>query len=70
MWRSSSPELEGFGAFGYGPDKVASDVPARNSAGYVGGYTVANRANGGNAVIVLISPVLFFISEVLAFLVL
>lgn len=49
MWRSSSPELEGFGAFGYGPDKVASDVPARNSAAYVGGYTVANRANGGIA---------------------
>ncbi|KAF5944183.1 hypothetical protein HYC85_018260 [Camellia sinensis] len=44
-WRSSSPELEGSGSFDYGLGNVASDVTAKNSAGYVGGYTVTNRAN-------------------------
>ncbi|KAL6992905.1 hypothetical protein U1Q18_011023 [Sarracenia purpurea var. burkii] len=49
-WRSSSPELEGSGgSFGYGMGKVASDVTATNSAGYVGDYTVGNRANRGIA---------------------
>ncbi|GMP73451.1 hypothetical protein CsSME_00031208 [Camellia sinensis var. sinensis] len=48
-WRSSSPELEGSGSFDYGLGNVASDVTAKNSAGYVGGYTVTNRANRGIA---------------------
>ncbi|GFY90665.1 RNA-binding (RRM/RBD/RNP motifs) family protein [Actinidia rufa] len=45
-WRSSSPEL-GSGPFGYGLGKVASDVTGKNAVGYVGSYTVTNRANGG-----------------------
>lgn len=48
-WRSSSPELEGSGSLDYGLGQVASDVTAKNSAGYVGGYSVTNRANRGIA---------------------
>ncbi|KAJ4976324.1 hypothetical protein NE237_001430 [Protea cynaroides] len=42
-WRSASSELEGSGPFGYGLGNAASDVSAKNSAGYVGGYSVTNR---------------------------
>lgn len=50
-WRSSPLELEGSsGSFGFGIGNAASDVVTRNSAGYVGGYSVANRqANRGIA---------------------
>ncbi|XP_059663439.1 heterogeneous nuclear ribonucleoprotein 1-like [Cornus florida] len=48
-WRSSSPELEGSGSFGYGLGNVASDVTTRNSTGYVGGYSVTSRSNRGIA---------------------
>ncbi|KAL6990660.1 hypothetical protein U1Q18_008779 [Sarracenia purpurea var. burkii] len=41
--RSSSPELEGSNSFAYGLGKVASDVTAKDSAGFVGGFTVTNR---------------------------
>ncbi|XP_057470476.1 heterogeneous nuclear ribonucleoprotein 1-like [Actinidia eriantha] len=44
--RSSSPEL-GSGPFGYGLGNVTLDVTAKNAVGYVDGYTVTNRANGG-----------------------
>ncbi|GMP75788.1 hypothetical protein CsSME_00032751 [Camellia sinensis var. sinensis] len=57
-WRSSSPELEG--SFGYGFGKVASDVTAKNSAGYVGDYSVTNRANRGYTFL-LISHIHFFL---------
>ncbi|XP_057497285.1 heterogeneous nuclear ribonucleoprotein 1-like isoform X1 [Actinidia eriantha] len=46
-WHSSSPELEGPDSFGHRLEKVASDVTAQNSARYVGGYSVTNRANRG-----------------------
>lgn len=42
-WRSSPSELEGSLSFGYGLGNAASDVMGKNSAGYVGGYGVANR---------------------------
>ncbi|XP_015901845.3 heterogeneous nuclear ribonucleoprotein 1 [Ziziphus jujuba] len=42
-WRSSPSELEGSVSFGYGLGNAASDVMGKNSAGYVGGYGVANR---------------------------
>ncbi|KDP36443.1 hypothetical protein JCGZ_09513 [Jatropha curcas] len=49
-WRSSALELEGSGSFGFGLGNAASDVVSRNSAGYVGGYSVASRqANRGIA---------------------
>ncbi|XP_052203481.1 heterogeneous nuclear ribonucleoprotein 1-like [Diospyros lotus] len=48
-WQSSSPDLEGSGSFAFGLGKVASDVTTKNSARYVGGYTVANAANRGIA---------------------
>ncbi|XP_057512209.1 heterogeneous nuclear ribonucleoprotein 1-like [Actinidia eriantha] len=48
-WHSSSPELEGPDSFGYGLEKVASDVKVQNSAGYVGSYSVTNRADRGIA---------------------
>ncbi|KAB1221722.1 Heterogeneous nuclear ribonucleoprotein 1 [Morella rubra] len=42
-WRSSPSELEGSGSFGYGLGNAASDVLSKNSGGYVGVYSVANR---------------------------
>ncbi|KAA8519180.1 hypothetical protein F0562_013436 [Nyssa sinensis] len=48
-WRSSSPELEGSGPFGYGLGNAASDVIPKNPAGYIGGYNVTNRSNRGIA---------------------
>ncbi|XP_031257798.1 heterogeneous nuclear ribonucleoprotein 1-like [Pistacia vera] len=42
-WRSSPLELEGSGPFGFGLGTAASDVMTKNSAGYVGGYSVTNR---------------------------
>ncbi|EEF34155.1 Heterogeneous nuclear ribonucleoprotein 27C, putative [Ricinus communis] len=49
-WRSSPLELEGSGSFGFGLGNAASDVVTKNSAGYVGGYSVASRqANRGIA---------------------
>lgn len=41
-WRSSSPELDGSGSFGYGLGNVASDVP-KSSEGYVRSYSVTSR---------------------------
>ncbi|XP_010252687.1 PREDICTED: heterogeneous nuclear ribonucleoprotein 1 [Nelumbo nucifera] len=42
-WRSATSELEESGSFGYGLGSAASDVTAKSSVGYVGGYSVANR---------------------------
>ncbi|KAF5200828.1 heterogeneous nuclear ribonucleoprotein [Thalictrum thalictroides] len=42
-WRSPTSELDGSGLYGYGLGNTASDVTAKNSAGYVGGYSVTNR---------------------------
>ncbi|OIW16434.1 hypothetical protein TanjilG_19150 [Lupinus angustifolius] len=42
-WRSSNSEREGSGPFGYGLGGAASDVSAKSSPGYVGGYTVNKR---------------------------
>ncbi|KAL9452039.1 hypothetical protein AB3S75_007937 [Citrus x aurantiifolia] len=47
---SSTKELEGSGSFGFGVGPTASDVMTKNSAGYVGGYSVTDRqANRGIA---------------------
>ncbi|XP_038712296.1 heterogeneous nuclear ribonucleoprotein 1-like [Tripterygium wilfordii] len=42
-WQSSPSVLERTGSFGFGHGSVVSDVMTKNSAGYVGGYGVANR---------------------------
>ncbi|XP_042485754.1 heterogeneous nuclear ribonucleoprotein 1-like [Macadamia integrifolia] len=42
-WRSASSELDGSSSFAYGLGNAASDVSAKNSAGFVGGYSVTNR---------------------------
>ncbi|KAF9610257.1 hypothetical protein IFM89_021581 [Coptis chinensis] len=42
-WRSATSELDGSGLYGYGLGNSASDVTSKNSAGYVGGYSVTNR---------------------------
>jgi RNA-binding protein Musashi len=42
-WQSSPSEPEVSGSFGFGLGTAASDVMTKNSAGYVGGYSVANR---------------------------
>lgn len=42
-WRSSNSELDGSGPFGFGLGAAASDVTAKSSPGYVGGYTVNKR---------------------------
>ncbi|KAL5700199.1 hypothetical protein ACHQM5_025677 [Ranunculus cassubicifolius] len=42
-WRSATSELDGSGLYGYGLGNTASDVTAKSSAGYVGGYSVTNR---------------------------
>ncbi|XP_077216330.1 heterogeneous nuclear ribonucleoprotein 1-like isoform X2 [Tasmannia lanceolata] len=42
-WRSATSELDGSGSFGYGLDSTTSDVTAKGSTGYIGGYNVANR---------------------------
>ncbi|KAI3680445.1 hypothetical protein L6452_35216 [Arctium lappa] len=47
-WRSSSPELEVPGIFGYAPGSGASDGIRKNSVGY-SGYSVENRSNRGIA---------------------
>lgn len=47
-WRSSSPELEVPGLFGYSLGGGASDDIPKNSVGYVG-YSVTNRSNRGIA---------------------
>ncbi|KAL4379423.1 hypothetical protein GQ457_02G005300 [Hibiscus cannabinus] len=38
--RSSAPERDGSGSFGYGLGSVTSDVSGKSSPGYVGGYSV------------------------------
>lgn len=49
-WRSASSDLDGASPFGYGLGNAASDVTAKGSTGYVGGYNVTNRqTNGGIA---------------------
>ncbi|KAH7576644.1 hypothetical protein JRO89_XS01G0123400 [Xanthoceras sorbifolium] len=51
-WRSSSSERDGSGSFGYGLGSATADVSAKNSPGFVGGYSVNKRqANRGIAVI-------------------
>ncbi|XP_028757970.1 heterogeneous nuclear ribonucleoprotein 1 isoform X3 [Neltuma alba] len=42
-WRSSNSELDESGPFGFGLGAAASDVSAKSSPGYVGGYTVNKR---------------------------
>ena len=42
-WRSSNSERDGSGPFGYGLGSAASDVSAKSSPGYVGGYSVNKR---------------------------
>ncbi|KAK9924390.1 hypothetical protein M0R45_032759 [Rubus argutus] len=49
-WRSSNSERDGPGPFGYGLGSAASDVSAKSSPGYVGGYSVNKRqSNTGNS---------------------
>ncbi|KAH9745175.1 RNA-binding (RRM/RBD/RNP motifs) family protein [Citrus sinensis] len=42
-WRSSSSERDGSGSFGYGLSSGTADVSAKNSPGFVGGYSVNKR---------------------------
>ncbi|XP_024928853.2 heterogeneous nuclear ribonucleoprotein 1 [Ziziphus jujuba] len=42
-WRSSNPERDGSGSFGYGLGNAASDVTSKSAPGYVGGYSVNKR---------------------------
>ncbi|CAI9088282.1 OLC1v1022578C2 [Oldenlandia corymbosa var. corymbosa] len=41
-WQSAASEVEGTGSFGYGLGNSAEVAP-KDSEGYVGGYTIANR---------------------------
>ncbi|KAJ6686827.1 RNA-BINDING PROTEIN MUSASHI-like protein RBP6 [Salix purpurea] len=42
-WQLSNSERDGSGSFGYGLGNATSDVPVKNSPGYVGGYSVNKR---------------------------
>lgn len=42
-WRSTTPELDGSGTFGYGLSSIASDVTAKGSEDYIGSYNVTSR---------------------------
>ncbi|KAJ1422775.1 RNA-binding domain superfamily [Sesbania bispinosa] len=42
-WQSSNSERDGSGPFGFGLGGAASDVSAKSSPGYVGGYAVNKR---------------------------
>ncbi|KAJ7946394.1 heterogeneous nuclear ribonucleoprotein 1-like [Quillaja saponaria] len=42
-WRSSPSEVEDSGSLGYGLGNATSDFMTKNSGGYVGAYSVANR---------------------------
>ncbi|KAM2255335.1 hypothetical protein ACFXTI_045815 [Malus domestica] len=42
-WRSSNSDRDGPGPFGYGLGGAGSDVSAKSSPGYVGGYSVNKR---------------------------
>ncbi|RWR76330.1 heterogeneous nuclear ribonucleoprotein 1 [Cinnamomum micranthum f. kanehirae] len=42
-WRSASSELDGSYSFGYGLNSSGSDVTAKGSSAYMGGYNVTNR---------------------------
>uniref|UniRef100_A0A7C9EUM3 RRM domain-containing protein n=2 Tax=Opuntia streptacantha TaxID=393608 RepID=A0A7C9EUM3_OPUST len=42
-WRAEATERDGSSSFGYGLGNAASDVSAKGSAGYVGGYSVNKR---------------------------
>ncbi|XP_023879449.1 heterogeneous nuclear ribonucleoprotein 1 [Quercus suber] len=49
-WRSTTPELDGSGSFGYALGNMSSDVTAKSSEGYIGSYNVTSRqANRGIA---------------------
>lgn len=49
-WRSSSPELEGPGSFGFGLGNATVDITSRTSEGLIGSYGVTSRqANRGIA---------------------
>ncbi|OVA03830.1 RNA recognition motif domain [Macleaya cordata] len=50
-WRSATSELEGSGSFGYGLGNAASDVTAKGSASYVGGYSVTNRQSNRESIL-------------------
>ncbi|KAL8150986.1 hypothetical protein V2J09_020794 [Rumex salicifolius] len=40
-WRSATPERDASSSFNYGLGNAASDVSAKGSAGYIGGYTIS-----------------------------
>ncbi|KAJ6680540.1 RNA-BINDING PROTEIN MUSASHI-like protein RBP6 [Salix purpurea] len=42
-WQSSNSERDGSVSFGFGLGNATSDVPAKSSPGYVGGYSVNKR---------------------------
>lgn len=42
-WRAATPERDGSSSFSYGLGNGASDVSAKGSAGFVGGYSVNKR---------------------------
>ncbi|KAJ6403993.1 hypothetical protein OIU84_012229 [Salix udensis] len=42
-WQLSNSERDGSGSFGFGLGNATSDVPVKNSPGYVGGYSVNKR---------------------------
>ncbi|KAL8103277.1 heterogeneous nuclear ribonucleoprotein 1-like isoform X2 [Apium graveolens] len=48
-WRSSSPDLDGPRTFDYDLRNALSEATPRDAVGYVGGYSVTNRANRGIA---------------------
>ncbi|KNA04800.1 hypothetical protein SOVF_196340 [Spinacia oleracea] len=49
-WRSSSPELDGSGSFGFGLGNAAADIASRTPEGLIGNYSASNRqANRGIA---------------------
>ncbi|KAL8156885.1 heterogeneous nuclear ribonucleoprotein 1-like [Apium graveolens] len=48
-WRSSSPEIDGFGLFGDGLRNAVSNVTPRDAVHYAEGYSVNNRSTRGIA---------------------
>ncbi|KAL5548549.1 hypothetical protein UlMin_003780 [Ulmus minor] len=42
-WRSTTPDLDGSGTFGYALGDITSDVTAKSSEDYIGGYNVTSR---------------------------
>ncbi|KAM7271660.1 hypothetical protein ACFE04_030874 [Oxalis oulophora] len=55
-WRSSNSERDGSGSFDYGLGNTTTDVAAKSSPGYVGGYSVNKRqSNRGNCFSLFVS---------------